>query len=836
MKKNKIIIPKNTFRLSFQTKFFVYSISIILISLLFITFTILEGIYFDIKKNITQNYNSHLSVSAVNYSPHTAQDLSSWWITPSANLENPQNQTSLRAITKRSVMSAVYQTSTQQFPIQLTLLDNNDSGIFNNFMSPTTTGTLIRKNSIHIGKKLAQRLNLKDGDTFPMYIPSLNYTATNIKVSYIYNSPDHFNDNYGVYLNRQTFQESLDSKFQKYHIRFYASPFISLLESDITPIISENPKKYADDLLNYQYLQLNTIKKNITKWSYFFYFLCGILLFLSMHHRYSLIVKDVNSYTYKIGFIPTLQPHFKILLKVFFQLITISISACIVLFIFIKIDPYISSMLFLQDNPIFPELNLPLTYQFDPKIPDIIFLNIIPIGTLIGMISFGLMMFIYSILPNFSDSQNKPSYIAIGFIIVAILGFTSANGYLYNSFADQTRQKYWTQYFFGKYSLYEKNYLHYNALRVSPQDFIIPSDLLIMLQENPIQYMTTLEVFGTASIHSSSNIEEDEFVEKKMKKNVSIKALQGNLMQFSNILLPLLSNQIVIGKDVADYFLSNKILNLSFEKDFYFNKNINTSSNMSLDNTNTDTITDTFNITNNLVNASSDMSLDNTNTNITNQIFIVAHIVDLPVGDFNNTIFINQTNLAEILKIKPNSITKLQSSGLKKVLSRYTNNDIILTPIQQNILQWKQLTNLVMTSYFISVLLQTFISAMLILSVILYLNTIDKNLLINYYIWGIPYDPLKKYSLIAMASFIVGIFVAWLSKLLLVIRPNSIPEFLQILRFTPKQLAFSIDWGSTFLISIGSIFIFTIVYFIFNKILKNNTKNMIKYLFKDQHS
>lgn len=809
MKKNNIIIPKNTFRLSFHTKFFVYSISIILISLLFITFTILEGIYFDIKKNITQNYNSHLSVSAVNYSPNTAQDLSSWWIAPSANLENPQNQTSLRAITKRSVMSAVYQTSTQQFPIQLTLLDNNDSGIFNNFMSPTTTGTLIRKNSIHIGQKLAQRLNLKDGDTFPMYIPSLNYTATNIKVSYIYNSPDHFNDNYGVYLNRQTFQDLLDSKFQKYHIRFYASPFISLLESDITPIISENPKKYADDLLNYQYLQLNTIKKNITKWSYFFYFLCGILLFLSMHHRYSLIIKDVNSYTYKTGFIPTIQPHFKILLKAFFQLITINISACIILFIFIKIDPYISSMLFLQDNPIFLELNLPLTYQFDPKIPDIIFQNIIPVGTLIGIISFGLMMFIYSILPNFSESQNKPSYITIGFIIIAILGFTSANGYLYNSFADQTRQKYWTQYFFGKYSLYEKNYLHYNALRVSPQDFIIPSDLLTMLQENSVQYMTTLEVFGIASINSSSNIEEEEFIEKTMKKNVSIKALQGNLTQFSNILLPLLSNQIVIGKDVADYFLSNKILNLSFEKDFYFNKNINTSSNI---------------------------SLDNTNTNMINQIFIVAHIVDFPVGDFNNTIFINQTNLAEILKIKPNSITKLQSSGLKKVLSRYTNNDIILTPIQQNILQWKQLTNLVMTSYFISVLLQTFISAMLILSIILYLHTVDKNILINYYIWGIPYDPLKKYSLIAMASFIVGIFVAWLSKLLLVIRPNSIPEFLQISKFTPKQLAFSINWGSAFLISLGSAFIFTIVYFIFNKILKNNTKNIIKYLFKDQHS
>ena len=87
-----------------------------------------------------------------------------------------------------------------------------------------------------------------------------------------------------------------------------------------------------------------------------------------------------------------------------------------------------------------------------------------------------------------------------------------------------------------------------------------------------------------------------------------------------------------------------------------------------------------------------------------------------------------------------------------------------------------------------------------------------------------------------MASFIVGIFVAWLSKLLLVIRPNSIPEFLQISKFTPKQLAFSINWGSAFLISLGSAFIFTIVYFIFNKILKNNTKNIIKYLFKDQHS
>ena len=866
MKKNKIFIPKNTLRLPFKTRSIIYILSITFISLIFIILAILEGLYFNIKQNTTQNYNSHLSVQAINYSLDTARDLSSWWEEVSPTLEYPQNKEVVRAVVKRSIIPAIYQSSNLQFPIQLTLLDNNDDLIFNNFMSATARGTLILKDRVHIGYKLAQRLNLKKNDPFPLYIPSLNYTATNIKVCYVYESPDRFNDHYAVYLNRETFQDVLGSSFQNYHVRFYASPFISLVEASIAPIIAGHPKKYADDSLNYQYLQLNTIKKNITKWVYYLYFLCGILLFLSMYLRYSLIVKDINGYTYKTGFIPKLQLHFKVLLQAFLQLISITIGAIIVLFVFIKIDPYISSTLFLPDNPIYSALNLPLTYQFDPKLPSSLFQTIIPMGILVGMISYGLMMFIYFVLPNFSDPQNKISYIAIGFLLVAVLGFTSVNGYLHNSFADETRQQHWTQYFFGKYSLYEKNYLHYDALKISPKTFTIPSDLLTILQENPIQYMTTLEIFGTVSAMGyRENIPETtskgtkettskNIQEEILKKNISIKALQGNFSQFSNILPPLLSNQVVIGKDVADYFLSNKVLTINFEKELSFNprtakqnntnilskiiSNTNLENNI-IDNTNDiantkDIILDTV-LENSTTNINVNKLISNNSNNITTRV-VVAHIIDLPVGDFNNTIFINQTNLAGILKINPNNITKLQSSGLKKVLSRYTNDDILLTPINKSILPWKQLTNLVMDSYFISVLLQAFVSAMLILLIILYLNTVDKSLLINYYIWGIPYDPLKKYSLMAAGSFILGMFVSWLSKLILIIGPNTIPEFLQIPALTPKELSFSIDWISVLLLSTGIIIIFTIVYFIFYQILKSTQKNTVKYLYKNQLS
>ncbi len=860
MKKNKIFIPKNILRLPFKTRSLMYLMLTILISLIFISLAILEGMYFNIKKNTIQNYNSHLSVQATTYSPDTSKYLSSWWSEDSSNLENPQNQEFIRAVVKRSLIPAIYQNSNQQFPIQLILLDNNDDLIFNNFMSSTAKGTVIIKNRIHIGYQLAQKLNLKENDPFPIYIPSLNYTTTNIRVSYIYQSPDRFNDYYGVYLNQETFNDILDSKFQNYHIRFYASPFISLVEATIAPTIVGYPKKYADDSLNFQYLQLNTIKKNITKWAYYFYFLCGLLLFLSMYLNYSLIIEGINSYTYKTGYIPKLSLHFKILLNAFIQLINITIGALIILFIFIKIDPYISSSLFLPDNPIYSALNLPLTYQFDPKMPNSLFQTIIPLGILIGMLAYSLMMFIYSVLPNFSDPQNKISYITIGFILVAVLGFTSVNGYLHNSFADQTRQQHWTQYFFGKYSLYEKNYLHYDALKISPKTFTIPSDLLTILQENPIQYMTTLEIFGTASLSVAPSAGETPI---KTTKNISVKALQGNLSQFSNILPPLLSNQVVIGKDVADYFLSNKVLTINFEKELSLNpiaKNqsntnnlIDVLSNTNLENTITNNIIENTNNTTNAediilntvlessttninitINELSDIITDNSDS-ITTRV-VVAQIVDLPIGDFNNTIFINQTNLAGILKIAPNSITKLQSSGLKKVLSRYTNDDILLTPIQKNILPWKHLTNLVMDSYFISVLLQAFVSALLILSIILYLNTVDKNLLINYYIWGIPYDPLKKYSLMAAGSFIIGMGISWLSKLILIIRPNIIPKFLQIPALVPKELSFSIDWISVLLLSIGIIVIFTIVYFIFNKILKSTQKNTVKYLYKNQLS
>ena len=312
MKKNKIFIPKNILRLPFKTRIFTYILLTTLISLTFIILAILEGVYFNIKQNTTQHYNSHLSVQADTYSPNTPKDLSSWWSENSSNLENSQNENFVRAIVKRSIIPAIYQSSNQQFPIQLTLLDNNDDLIFNNFMSSTAKGTSILKNKVHIGYQLAQRLNLKKDDPFPIYIPSLNYTTTNIKVCYVYESPDRFNDYYNVYLNKETFKDVLGSKFQNYHVRFYASPFISIVEAAIAPTIAGNPKKYTDDSLNYQYLQLNTIKKNITKWTYYFYFLCGVLLFLSMYLRYSLIIKDINNYTYKTGFIPKLQLHFKI--------------------------------------------------------------------------------------------------------------------------------------------------------------------------------------------------------------------------------------------------------------------------------------------------------------------------------------------------------------------------------------------------------------------------------------------------------------------------------------------------------------------------------------------
>lgn len=827
MKKNKIFIPKNILRLPLKTRIFMYILLTALISLIFISLAILEGMYFNIKQNTTQNYNSHLSVLPNTYSPHTPSDLSLWWQGAYSNLESYQNKAPVRGLVKRSTIPAIYQSSNQQFPIQITLLDNNDDLVFNNFMSSEAQGTSILKDRIHIGYQLAQRLNLQEEDVFPIYIPSLNYTATNIKVSYIYKSPDRFNDLYNVYLNKETFQDILGTSFQKYHVRFYGSPFVSLVVQAIAPVIAANPKKYADDTLNYQYLQLNTIKKNMTKWAYYFYFLCGLLLFLSMYLNYSLIIKDINSYTYKIGFTPKLALHFRILLNTFFQLIGITFGALIILFIFIKIDPYISSALFLPDNPIYSELNLPLTYQFDPKIPSILFRKIVPMGIFIGMGAYGLMMFIYSILPNFSDPKNKTSYIAIGFLLVTVLGFTSVNGYLHNSFADATRQQHWTQYFFGKQSLYEKNYLHYNALKISPKAFIIPSDLLTMLQENSVQYMTTLEIFGTASSDDK-------------KKDVSIKALQGNLSQFSNILPRLLSNQVVIGKDVADYFLSNKVLSIKFEKDLSFSnvlcvgqQSLTEELSATLSNTNLkNTTTEGLEVP--ITNMISDII--SSDTSITTARVIVAHIVDLPVGDFNSTIFINQTNLAGILKIDPNSITKLQGSGLKKILSRYTNDDVLLTPIQKNALQWKYLTNLVMDSYFLSVLLQAFVSAILVLSIVLYLNTIDKTLLINYYIWGIPYDPLKKYSAMAAASFILGMAVSWLSKIALVIRPNTIPEFLQIPTLTPDQSHFSIDWLSVLLLSVGIILIFTIVYFIFNKILKKFQKNTVKYLYKNQLS
>ncbi|MGL4677317.1 MAG: hypothetical protein ACRCWI_06585 [Brevinema sp.] len=780
MKQKTIKIPKKLLRLSFSSNITILSFSSFMLALLFICLSILAGVQYNIKQNITKNYNAHLSIYAPNFNLPTQKQLSSWWTSDSPTIENSTNQEYIRATTKRSSLPALFSDT----PIQLTILENTDSTVFDNFMSATTSDTIIPLNHVFIGRYLANELSLSEGEPFPIYIPSLNTYCTNLTIHYIFDAPDRFSDQYQVYINKNSLSETIGIQFQKYHVRFSATPFISIVEDSIAPIIGGQKKMYTDDSLTYAYQQLNQIHRNIQHWIYFFYAFLGMLIFLIHYLSYYIIQEDFRHYLYQTGHILPFSISIQFIGLVLKKLLGISVFALGITIGFISLPIEWSSEFFISQNALYPSLNLPIMYYFTAQFPWTL-LQTIPLGLVCGTLGTWILLLVFSLIPNFSNPKNKMGYIVLGMLAIVIFGFFTSHQYIHVSFAKVARNNYWAQYFFGKHMLADKDYAKYNSFQITPKTISIPQDNLKILDENLLNYMTSFESYGTASI--ITNTPSEGIPPLLLSKDVTVKSLQGNLIQFSNILQPLQSNQVVIGKDIADYFISNKVLNLTFE-----------------------------------------------DTNATETTLVVSHIIDLPIGNFNNTIFLNHTNLTQLLKISPTEITKLQLIGSKRFLTPLTNDLISLSSLKNNTRPWNKLSDLTLGSFWIRSLFQGLLGALLVLSIILYLAIQDKNKLLLSYIWGIPYSTFS-YHKIGL-SFITGIFLAWFNQLIVFLWIQPLPNFLYIPLLSPRNLPFSPSWTAVPLLLIGFALPFVVLYYFFKIILRNIQKKLIQYHYRNQLS
>ncbi len=750
----KYRIPKNIIQLPFKTNISVLLLASVLLSFAFVSLSIIEGIQNNIKKNISQNYNSHWSVSK-------SQDLSqleSWWDSTPDEITKLQENEYVRGITTRSTLDALY----KNHPLHITIIEDNDTNVFDSYMLPEK---MIAPNQIHIGRPLDTKLGVDIGQSISLYIPSLNKTLSNLTVEHIFEPVDIFYGDYGVYIHKSSISSLVDSRFQKYHVRFLASPLLHLVESTVDNSIFQNNIKRADDLLEYQYLQLNSIKKIIHQCIYIIYILLGFLFFLfsySVHNQ-----QKLDSYAYRSGFVQRQFPTFRFLTSCATKLVSSTILAMLITYAFVQLSIELDSTSW--TSSLYSEYNLPLTYHFSAKFP---WLTSIPLGIVLGLLANGSLLLCMKI----KNAENPDEYRFLIMFGVALLGILTSYQYININFARESRNSHWRQYFFGRHMLAVDNYHEFNSFKITPTSFSFPVDSFNIFQENQLGYMASYETYGEISTVVLTNA--DKKAQPPTKKRISVKSLQGNLSQFSNISLE--NHQIVVGKNLVNYFIDDNPATLLIP-----HKNAET----------------TLSITN-------------------------APVVDIPVGDFNDTVFVNHSNLMSLLELEVDQITKLQFVGRKKYLTPLTNDQASITSLGENVSHWNKLSDVSILALFVNTLLLGVCCAVFVLAMILNHST-SKEVLFTNYIWGIDYNPFRKNSIIYACCFAIGVCLSWVINLIACLQKQTLPDFLYIPYLVPKSINYSPSWTVVPLLLVGFALFFIVVFYIFICILKQmqNTAN-----------
>jgi len=777
-------IPKKYLTPRFSIRFFIWFISVLFLSLILIFLSILQGIKYYSQKNIIRNYNSHISIKSETYNKNTPKSLSSFWQEPFIPLLATTNQDFIRSITSRSILPALYISNTSSHPLNLIVIDTFDSGVFSNFPSVTRGYTSISSNGIHIGKDLAHQLKLEIGQIITLSIPSLELILTNIKIEYIYESPDPLNSFYNIFVSKESLDPFINNRFMNYHVRFSASPFYNFIYSNILPVISGQKYNLPDHTLKYQYDMIEQFEKIIIYWGYYFYIILAFIIFIIYFLYRQQFISEYKTYAYNAGILSPPGYNLRLLKEAFYLIWWISISSLIILALYLYINPPISSVLFISKTGLFQNFSFPLEYYFHSRIPIIGVFKIIIYGSILFLIIYSFLLVFYYKLSNIISSHNAPSYRIFGLIFILILGYLSVNRYFYYTSANKGRQKQWMNTYFGTYTLYDKDYLSSQFIGVPPRSFSLDPQLIKELISNDIPYLVSFNTFGKAFTISSNQ----KYSIKE--KDIQILSLQGEYLPGTrDIISKISNNQILIGKDIGIYFLSNKLISLKLEK---FNTN-------------------------------------------SAQITLPVHeIINLPIVDFNDTVFLNHNTLTKILSLPNNHITKLQVLDGKSILQKYTNQQIVLKKASESFHTWEILSDLVLFGYFICTLLHILIVFLLILYVYIYIGLYNKSLIIYNKIWGNYIKINKKDYFLCSLSFLIGIIFSKLNKVFYTFKQTNLPEFLLLPKLTYFKTPYRIDILAIFIIIVSYFIISLLIFLIYSKILKTNIKKLTKYINKDK--
>ncbi|MGL4563474.1 MAG: hypothetical protein ACRCVW_06455 [Brevinema sp.] len=780
-------MPKRLFNTSLKTTMILFFVSVFFISLILISLSVIKGLEISSRMDMAKNFTSHLNIKTRLFDAQNLYNRKTWWQSPRTILEERIADKFVRGITRRTYLPGFFTDANTQlnYPVCVIAIENSDASVFNPKLYLSLNNTTIPVNSIHIGKKLAEKFNFSRQQTINLSIPPIETTLSSIKIVHILPEINPFIDHFGVFLNRASLT-NIGSEFTDYHIRFRGTPYQPLLISNFSIFIDDEVHFTPDEKLNYQFLILNKLRNLVLQWGSLIYIMLGILFFFVHYIHRSYFSEDIKIFAYRHGYLKV--PHFYIRLisKTLLLIFLSSLSAIGVSLTFTALKLRIFANPFIGLDGLFPEYGMGLDYIFSPQT------DIINWGKIIG-IGLGSALFVYIVLlllfygiKRFSSFQNKETILIASIIIMICFGYLSTEKYFFNISAEKGREKFWKQVFFGETTLFHKNYLANNFLKTPQNHFEFPSGLEDNLIKKKIPYVAFMEANGVV-VNKAENDQQE--LENMVEKQIYIKSIIGtNSLIYNDLIAKTSSRKVILGKGIADDLKNPPFITV--------------------------TMKDIDGI---------DVEID----------FGIDEVIQFETRDLNNSLFINHEVLNNLINIPINSITKLQVLDKYSSIHKYTNDTLIAQDAKKSFKNWVILSDIVLFCDFIKTNTQLLIGIFILIMMLSLMTVYDKKTCQYLYTWGYSYYPFRKQYWILLQALGLGMILSKCKNIFSMIYKTPLPEFLKLEHITTNSVHFG--FGVLYLIlilfsvflmgCIGHIMLQMITNKIIKKIVFHNYKN-----------
>ncbi|MGL4367715.1 MAG: hypothetical protein ACRCTQ_05505 [Brevinemataceae bacterium] len=774
-------IPKKMLRPKFGIWFKLCLSGSLVLGLLFIILAVWEGVSFYSRKTVIENYNSFLSVKSQKFNLNNVKNVQTWWQEANQGLETLTGREFVRSIAKRTILPALYTYQTNSFPIRLIGVESNDPTVFPSEISSSSNQLIIPEGFVNIGEKLAQRFNLAIGSVFPIIIPSLNVVLSN-RVHYIFSNQDPFLENYGVFVSHNSLTNIVGSSFTDYYVRFSAAPFASLLVTNLSSVISYQKQYQPDDKLEYQYRILNRLTSDVLTWIFCFYAVLAILVFLMYFKHQYFFSEHYSELAYRIGNVSPPRFYFGMVVGAVKFSVCVSVLALMWLMLFIRLDLPLPASFMILTEGLFPQMSFPLKTIFSAHFP----MYKIGFAVFGGLLSFSavflLLLFFCYLIDVAALSENRSAYFVFALILFAFLSVRSSDRYFYYDAVLNGIEKFWENNYLGKYTLFHENYPHNQSIGVPSESFSIPNEVIQHLNNDNVLYLTVLETEGQA----------EDYNQPFIKKDIFVSGISGSyLPEFNDIIQKTGNNQVIIGKNVSEYFPENNMLLLVLENRNGIPKELTVS---------------------------------------------VTETIDFGDNILNNTIFVNPDVLAKTLEIPRDHITKLQILKSKKLSEDSFVEPLVFQPAYKYYSYWNFLNYKAKNSELVTVFFQVWVSFLLLVALCFYVSLRERRFLLYCYEWGIEFNPYKKYYFYSVIMFALGAVLSFASKIYYFFVKQSVPNLFNNLYVPVQKINFSSNPIALLWVLFIILAVSLLVYVFFIKLLSDIKRELAEYSFRDKHS